>query len=136
MDLIEQVKEAKDEIIKNLRANNLDLPFMVKVVEGEGFIGMYVHLSMRNGTARIKISSSIKEQILEKRSWADINHELRVTIAHEMIHAIQDIAYFLANEHCEYDEDEAENLGIKLANGENIESSDLIKKLVPFMTDS
>lgn len=134
-ELEQAIIEARENIVKKLALNNFEFPIKIKIVENSSFLAQYIHGSILDGEIKIQISSNFENEILKHGLQGNLIIELENTIAHEVIHSLQNIYSYHSNTNLDYNEEEAESLARSIVEGINIENSSLIKNIIPFLED-
>jgi hypothetical protein len=120
------------------------IPFSVKIhATKSDWLAQYRSGSLiRGGRAIIWISDKFFDEVYDLESQytneeSDIvcalRQHLRDTIGHELIHAIQEAIHFETKHElisAQFDEQEAETLGLRLAKGTSITETPLIQKFM------
>lgn len=134
------VEESVNRIKENLNLSKINISFVVKIkeIDKNSCVAIYKGGTIRRGQkAIIWISPNFCQILSEKtgirESDSDFKYNLERnlddTIAHELIHGFQDLLGLLSGQGSNFDEDEAESLGLSLSRRESIEDSPLIKEI-------
>lgn len=134
------IDEATNKVKENLTLSSIDIKFIVKIkdINKTNCIAIYRGGTIRRGDKAIVWISPEFPQVLSEKieisiSDPDFKHQLlrnlEDTISHELIHALQDFLGLLTQTGANFDEEEAENLGLALSRGESIENSNLVQNI-------
>lgn len=134
--IVEEVKKEIEELLP------IKIPFTLKVKEcsNSDWVAQYRGGTIiRSGRAIIWINDTFPEEIRKIEGVFisdehDLSYSIRKnltdTICHEIIHSIQEFVHFQKKKRLidvDFNEEEAEELGLKLSARESIEESELIK---------
>lgn len=139
------IHEISIQIKNNLVHSHINIDFIVKIkdIEKSRSIAVYRGGTIRRGDKAIIWISPNFPQILSQKTGLLINdfdfeyslvRNLEDSICHELIHAFQDLLGMYSQQGSDFNEEEAESLGLALARGESIENSELIKTLTSYVT--